>query len=303
MYRQTNLDNSFQLRNPTEMGYLSNDKYPTQNEEYLGKYICVRHKTQSNQMLNQRFHIPAVTYDEYIYPENSGRRRFFQILRWDMEEPFRAILMNNSAEVIVTYTTQLENDLYDLGGSKMLEATKTRAGMKGYEYLILNQTYDPDLFFDRLFYEKVNYIGVQDEPYLGMKVWSEYDTDLSLEKDENTMLINRNKYGKLSEETMKRMVRMDPILYSLPEEIFNSYPYYYSWRDKSYADNSRRAINQGYIIRADKQGSVEPELVVMEVLSDNSVRFVTQHEARFFYNTEDMRTRDVYELVRSYVDK
>lgn len=302
MYRQTNLDNSFQLRNPTEMGYLSNDKYPTQNEEYLGKYICVRHKTQYNQMLNQRFHIPAITYDEYIYPENSGRRRFFQILRWDMEEPFRAILMNNSAEVIVTYTTQLENDLYDLTDSKMLAATITRAEMKGYEYLILNETSDPDLFFDKLYYEKVNFIGIQDEPYLGMEVRTEYDIDLSLEKDDR-MLQNRNIYNKLSNDTMKQMIRRNPILYSMPEEIFNSYPYYYSWRDKSYADNSRRAINKGYIIRADKQGSVEPELVVMEVLDDNSVRFVTQHEARFFYNTENMDTQDVYNLVRRYINK
>lgn len=302
MYRQTNLDNSFQLRNPTEMGYLSNDKYPTQNEEYLGKYICVRHKTQYNQMINQRFHIPAVTYDEYIYPENSGRRRFFQILRWDMEEPFRAILMNNSAEVIVTYTTQLENDLYDLTDSNMLAATMTRAEMKGYEYLILNETSDSDLFFDKLYYEKVNFIGIQDEPYLGMEVRSEYDIDLSLEKDDR-MLQNRNIYNKLSNDTMKQMIKRNPILYSMPEEIFNSYPYYYSWRDKSYADNSRRAINKGYIIRADKQGSVEPELVVMEVLDDNSVRFVTQHEARFFYNTENMDTQDVYNLVRRYINK
>lgn len=302
MYRQTNLDNSFQLRNTTEMGYLSNDKYPTQNEEYLGKYICIRHKTEYNQMLNQRFHIPEGDFDEYIYPENSGRRRFFQILRWDTEEPFRAILMNNSGEVIVTYTTQLENDLYDLIGSRIYNATTTRAGMKDYEYLVLNRTYDPDLFFDKLYYEKVNFIGIQDEPYLGLQVWSEYDTDLSLEKNDQ-MLQNRNKYGKLSESTMKQMVRRNPKLYSLPEEIFNSYPHYYSWRDKSYADNSRRAINKGYIIRADKQGSVEPELVVMEVLADDSVRFVTQHEARFFYNTDNMITRDPLELVRRYINK
>ena len=302
MYRQTNLDNSFQLRNTTEMGYLSNDKYPTQNEEYLGKYICVRHKTEYNQMLNQRFHIPEGDFDEYIYPENSGRRRFFQILRWDNEEPFRAILMNNSGEVIVAYTTQLENDLYDLVGSRIYNATTTRARMKDYEYLVLNRTYDPDLFFDKLYYEKVNFIGIQDEPYLGLQVWSEYDTDLSLEKNDQ-MLQNRNKYGKLSESTMKQMVRRNPKLYSLPEEIFNSYPHYYSWRDKSYADNSRRAINKGYIIRADKQGSVEPELVVMEVLSDDSVRFVTQHEARFFYNTDNMITRDPLELVRRYINK
>ena len=303
MYRQTNLDNSFQLRNPSEMGYLSNDKYPTQNEDYLGKYICVRHKTEYNQMLNQRFHIPEGDYDDYIYPENSGRRRFFQILRWDTEEPFRAILMNNSGEVIVAYTTQLENDLYDLMGSKMYKASLIRAQMKGYNYLVINQTYDNDLFFDKLYYEKVNFIGIQDEPYLGMEVWSEYDTDLSLEKDTERMLDNRNKYGKLSKETMKEMIRRDPILYSMPDEIFNSYPYYYSWRDKSFADNSRRAINKGYIIRADKQGSVEPELVVMEVLEDGSVRFVTQHEARFFYNTDNMETQDVLTLVRRYVNK
>jgi len=302
MYRQTNLDNSFQLRNTTEMGYLSNDKYPTQNEEYLGKYICVRHKTEYNQMLNQRFHIPEGDFDEYIYPENSGRRRFFQILRWDTEEPFRAILMNNSGEVIVTYTTQLENDLYDLVGSRIYNATTTRAKMKDYEYLVLNRTYDPDLFFDKLYYEKVNFIGIQDEPYLGLQVWSEYDTDLSLEKNDQ-ILQNRNKYGKLPESTMKQMVRRNPKLYSLPEEIFNSYPHYYSWRDKSFADNSRRAINKGYIIRADKQGSVEPELVVMEVLSNDSVRFVTQHEARFFYNTDNMITRDPLELVRRYINK
>lgn len=302
MYRQTNLDNSFQLRNVTEMGYLSNDKYPAQNEEYLGKYICVRHKTEYNQMLNQRFHVPEGDYDDYIYPENRGRRRFFQILRWDTEEPYRAILMNNSGEIIVAYSSQLEHDLYDLMDSRIYNATITRAEMKNYDYLVINETTDTDLFFDRLYYEKVNYIGIQDEPYLGLEVWTEYDTDLSLEKDDR-MLQNRNKYGKLSEETMAQMVKRNPILYSLPDEIYNSYPYYYSWRDKSFADNSRRAINKGYIIRADKQGSIEPELVVMEVLPDESVRFVTQHEARFFYNTDNMVTQDPLELVRRYINK
>lgn len=302
MYRQTNLDNSFQLRNVTEMGYLSNDKYPAQNEEYLGKYICVRHKTEYNQMLNQRFHVPEGDYDDYIYPENRGRRRFFQILRWDTEEPYRAILMNNSGEIIVAYSSRLEHDLYDLMDSRIYNATITRAEMKNYDYLVVNETTDADLFFDRLYYEKVNYIGIQDETYLGLEVWTEYDTDLSLEKDDR-MLQNRNKYGKLSKETMAQMVKRNPILYSLPDEIYNSYPYYYSWRDKSFADNSRRAINKGYIIRADKQGSIEPELVVMEVLPDESVRFVTQHEARFFYNTDNMVTQDPLELVRRYINK
>lgn len=302
MYRQMNLDNSFQLRNTTEMGYLSYDKYPAQLQEYIGKYICVRHKTEYNQMLNQRFHIPEGDFDDYIYPENKGRRRFFQILRWDTEEPFRAILMNNSGEVIVTYTTQLENDLYDLVDSRIYNATMKRAEMKNYSYLVLNETNDADLFFEKLFYEKVNYIGIQDEPYLGLEVWTEYDTDLSLDKNEQ-MLQNRNKYGKLPEETMEIMIKRNPILYSLPEEIFNSYPYYYNWREKSFADNSRRAINKGYVIRADKQGSVEPEAVVMEVLDDGSVRFVTQHEARFFYNMDDMITHDPLELVRRYINK
>ena len=117
------------------------------------------------------------------------------------------------------------------------------------------------------------------------------------------MLQNRNKYGKLSKETREEMIKRDPILYSMPEEIFNSYPYYYSWRDKSFADNSRRAINKGFIIRADKQGSVEPEVVVMEVMDNRTVRFVTQHEARFFYDTEEMETNNPLELVRRYINK
>lgn len=301
MFKQTNLDNSFQIRNSSEMGYLSHDKYPTQNTEYIGKYICVRHKTQYNQMLNQRFHIPERVYDEYIYPENSGRRRFFQILRWDTEEPFRAILINDSGEVLVAYTTDLEESLYDLVGSKIHISTISRAEKYGYDYLVINETDDPDLFFDKLFYEKTNQFNVQDERYLGIEVWSEYDADLSLKRDVS-VLDYKNKYD-LSDETMKIMIKRDPILYSMPDEIFKSFPYYYNLREKSYADNARRAINRGYVIRADAHGSVDPEFVVMEVMEDNSVRFVTQHEARFFYNEEVMETRDVYSLVREYINK
>jgi hypothetical protein len=177
----------------------------------------------------------------------------------------------------------------------------SRAEKYGYNYLVINETDDPDLFFDKLFYEKTNQFNVQDERYLGIEVWSEYDADLSLKRDAS-VLDYKNKYD-LSDETMKVMIKRDPILYSMPDEIFKSFPYYYNLREKSYADNARRAINRGYVIRADAHGSVDPEFVVMEVLEDNSVRFVTQHEARFFYNEELMETQDVYSLVREYINK
>ena len=153
IYRQTNNENGYQLRNLTERGYLSHDRYPEQNMEFIGKVLLIRHKNTYLQEINQRFHIPEGYYDDYIYPENSGLRNiFFRIVRWDMSEPHRAILINKYWHVIVTYTTELEENLYDLRGSMILSATLSAAKRKGLDYLVLNETDDPDLFFDKLYY-------------------------------------------------------------------------------------------------------------------------------------------------------
>lgn len=313
LYRQLNFENGYQYRNDNERGYLSHDKYPVQNTDYIGKYICIRYKSEYHEEINQRFHIPSGYYDSYIYPENSGLRNiFFRILRWDTEEPFRAILINTLGEVIVAYTTELEEHLYDLTDSMILTATQSRAENKGYEYLILNETDDADLFFDRLYYEKVKLYGKQREELIGLQVWTEYEKDFALPRSADVLKYKNNHQYKLSDETKEEMIRRNPVLfaYSFTDEIFDSFPYHYNPHEKGKIDDSRRAINRAIVIRADYSDCIEPEYVVMELLETGKVRFVTQHEANLYYlveNIEENHTIEqpfdftpVYNIVSNY---
>ena len=288
IYRQTNNENGYQLRNLTERGYLSYDRYPKQKTDYLNKYILIRYKSEYYQELNQRFHIPEGYYDDYIYPENSGLRNlFFRIIRWDETEPFRAILINKLGHVIVTYTYELEESIYDLNDSMILKATESYCNRKNLDYLKLNETDDPDLFFDKLYYEKVKVYPVQKESMIGLRVYSEYDNDLKLDRSEDVLQYKNRKKFKLSEIEIWEMIERNPKLYGLTDEVICSFPSYYNPHIKTKIDESRRAINIGYVIRADVHDYIEPEFVVMEYLSD-SIRFVTQHEANFFYRIEDL---------------
>lgn len=302
LYRQTNNENSYQVRNTTEIGYLSHDKYPAQNTDYIGKWLCVRYKNEEYKEVNQRFHIPEGYYDDYIYPENSGLRNiFFRIIRWDLEEPFRAMLINTFGQVLVTYTDKLKNDLYDLTDSKILKATQNCARRKGIEYLILNETDDPDLFFDKLYYEDVKVYPLQDSKFISLKVWSEYDKDLYESRELDVLQYKNNNNYKLSKETMEEMIKRNPILYELPESIYDSFPYYYNPHEKGKIDDSRRAINTGYVIRADYDDYISPEFVVLEELGNQKIRFVTQHEANFYYCIDDLdKPKDFTKLSEIY---
>lgn len=285
MYRQTNDENSFQVRNSSERGYLSHDKYPEQKEEYLGKYICLRYKPYMSQEVNNRFKVPTCReYKYYIYPEKTGRQTFFEILRWDNEEPFRAILMSTRGEVICSYTTLLEEQLYDLVPSVIYSGTLETAAKKNYDYLVLNETDDKVLFFNKLYNEHVHLFPKQDLRLLGVEVISQYDKDLSLPKTTEGVINVQNDH-RFTTEMKAQMDRMNPLLYCMPQELYESYPHWYDVHEPTYIDNPIRAINHGYIIRADIQGSVEPELVVMEVLKNGKLRFVTQYDAVFYYKT------------------
>lgn len=295
MYRQTNDENSFQVRNTTDVGYLSHDKYPAQKEEYLGKYICLRYKSYISQEINNRFKVPTCKeYMFYAYPEKTGIQTFFEILRWDTEEPFRAILMSTRGEVICTYTKLLEEQLYDLVPSIIYNSTLEQAAEKNITYQTLNETDNKILFFNKLYNEKIHLYPEQDIRLLGVEVISEYDTDLSLPKNTEGVINKKNDH-RFTAEMKAQMDKMDPLLYCMPEEIYRSYPHWYDVHEPSYIDNPIRAINHGYIIRADIQGSIEPELVVMEVLKNNTLRFVTQYEARFYYQTgTEKKVHDIH---------
>lgn len=292
MIRQTNNENGFYVRNTTDNGYLSHDKYPSQKTSYVGKYICLRYRSYLEQEPNNRFRIPTLKkYKDYNYPKQSGRRTFFKILRWDLVEPYRVILMSTRGEIIVTKTSLLESELYDLIGSEIYEGTIEEAIKKGYEYLLLNIAVDEALFFEKLSAETCHLYPRQDERLLGVEVISQYQNDLSLPKDTEGVINIKNDYT-FTPQMKAKMIEMNPRLFGVPDELFQSFPHLHNTYSQSYENNPIRAFNKGYIIRADLQGSgLDPQLVVMEVLED-SVRFVTQAEAKFYYNADEVRTKE-----------
>jgi hypothetical protein len=108
---------------------------------------------------------------------------------------------------------------------------------------------------------------------------------------------NKFEFTNRMSDTMKKM---DGNLHSTPEELLKSYPYLYNIHSTTTIDTPRRTKNEGIIIRADIN-TPEPQLVVMEFVNDNEVRFMTQEESRFYFYTEN--TPEEYSIIDTIKEK
>lgn len=259
------------LYNRTELRYISSEKYPEQDKRYLGKYINVRYTNHGYVAFgyHSRLYI-----NKNIFPSfrcwGADKEVKFKIVRFDKIEPNRVILINDMNEVLVADSNIIKEYLYYPGY------------VKNEDMVDLEYAPDWDTFNDKYIMEKIYYIGVQNDDYLGRVVFTEYLEDL-MKYDSFTNVLMPELREKTFEKIKEQLILGNPKLGVMPDCILKSYPAYYNRHDHDLVDVPMRTINTGVVIRADINGN---HFVVMEILEDGTKRYITESEGFFYYEAE-----------------
>ena len=190
------------------------------------------------------------------------------------------------------------------------------------EYISPSSTLDEWDFFSKYNDTFIHKYPIQDESLLGMPVFTEYYNDLFSMKstevedmqedimdEDNNILIEtedgltvysdkqsesydggeihytRPNQFIFTDRMQKQQLLNNSRLANLPKEIYMSFVHYYNIYSQSITDIPRRPVNLGIIVRADLDNDTHSQIVVMEFLDENNVRFVTNDECRIYYNT------------------
>ena len=320
MLRLVNDTNGFTDRYTTNMGIITPDYYPPQDTRYVGYWTTLRFRSEYDytDFVNNRFFIePKKKFDPEVYNyKNDGEIHYFQVLRFDLEAPFKAILCTERNEVIVTDTQTLQSiiDLESLFLAKNIVAMR----LKGRKYVSFNVVQDENEFFDSYRNEEVHIYPIQNDEMFGLPVMIEYDKDLDKDHSYNEANLHTfvdpqgneivyrdgegwryvdngdefsgvptywwNNQFPYTERMTAAQIERNRLLGAYPVSVLRSFEHYYNVHAKSIVDKPRRHKTLGVIIRIDVNAT-EPEVVVMEFLDTGYVRFICQDEARFFYNT------------------
>lgn len=253
---------------------LSHNRYPKQDIDKIGKIILLRFKDEFG--LNNRIFVDTIRYPMKNY-KNSGTPTYFLILRYDLEDPFKIILMSDSGKIIVSNKETIENISYPPGYTPKFITSENVSDFIDKKEFFFTPEIDMVSFLKKYENEFVHQYKIQDYNILGNVCYTEYYTDLlKTEADKNILSPSRE---KTFNELKKQLLEENPDLDIFPDEILKSFPIYYNQRNQSYIDKPLRVINNGIIIRVDNDSN--GELVVAENIK-NKIRFVTAQEA-FIY--------------------
>lgn len=297
MIRSVNNYTGFHDRFDTNRHYISDNKYPVQDLEFLGKYTTLRFKHEPQQVVFNRFIIPLKEYEEYYSGINTNMiPRFFKIFRFDAEKPNKAILISTHGEVIVTSTDKLK-ELLDLKDAKFYTIVLEEAEFMEYPYAHFNEPVtDPQEFFNEYNNEFVNIYPTQNNFLFGKKCYIEFEESLDLDKSVVDIHLENN--HEFTPEMRERLIKGDNRLANIEDKYLDNYPYRYDVHGQSDVDVPRRNTQQGFIIRSDN-ASPDPYVVIMET-SGLYGRFYCDDEAYLYVDTEnDEICTDVNTLVNS----
>ena len=227
---------------------LTSDFYPEQNLNFLNKLLFIPYRDENTVNLYFRLCIHKSQHPEFTgrsgYPDN-----FTKVLRFDLGEPYKAILVDKNNYIIVADTRELlkytvypgyEYDSY-----------------RGFSEAEMNMTHDWGTFNEEYNNEKIWTVHVQNGSFLAQPAYVEYFKDLFTDK---TSIIAPDSY--------------DP---TLPD----------ARRQSDKLNTPYRATERGYVIRADENGN-EAEIVVMVENPETHIRkYILGSEAYFYINTEE----------------
>lgn len=230
---------------------LSHSKYPTQNDNVVGKLLFVPYRNENGVSLNYRLYIPKTMY-RHFEGISGPYDNFTKVLRFDMEEPYVAILVDEEDYIIVGDSRVMLN-------YKLYPNYKYTEDYRGFSEAHLDtMTKTWDEFNEAYNQERLLDIHVQNQTYLGYPVYVEYFNDL------------------LDDDFRENILPPDKIDYAGTKR-FNS----------SYLNKPFRASERGYVIRADESGT-EAEIVVMCIDEETGKRkYLLGSEAYFYIKFTD----------------
>lgn len=302
MYRSINDMTGFADRYDNNRMIMSIDDYPEQATEYLGKYITLRYYDRPDQTIVSRFAIPY--HMRQRHPEcqkNSEFQKYFRVVRYDLTEPYKVILVSENSDVVITDNNYMES-LYDLDGSVFYIRALKYCERKGYEYLQMNTPLtSEDEFFEHYINEPVLYSSVKNDDLFGREVYISFEKDML--NGVGTDIKNTKETFELTDEMVERIRRThkNEAVSRLDKDKyihnFKSYPYYHNIHEESYTDNAYKSTCTGTIIRADTD--YECRQIVVMTLTSTTPRYICIDEAKFVFDTseEPNRDLDVYDLV------
>lgn len=230
---------------------LSSSKYPTQNTNIINKLLFVPYRDENQVLLNYRLYIP-----DTLYPQFNGHSgpydNFTKVLRFDMEEPYVAILVDENDYIIVADSRELLN--YKLYPG--YQYTKDFRGFTEAHLDTMTETWSE--FNEAYNAERIWDIHVQNWTYVGVKVYVEYFDDI-LHKPHDFNILEP-----------------DPIDHDLSKRM-----------NRDFLNRPLRTSETGYVIRADENGN-EGSIVVMVINEETGERkYVLGTEAFFYFKSTD----------------
>ena len=226
---------------------LSTDYYPEQNLNFLNKLLFVPYRDENQVTTNFRLYIPKNLRGNFD-GKSGPWDNFTKVLRFDLGEPYKAVLVDKNDYIIVADTRKLLKYTVYPGYDSF----------RGYPEADMNMTETWEEFNEEYNSEKMWIIHVQNPEFLGQPVWIEYYKDI-IDKEYDWSDIHK--------------------------EYVHDHPDARYQFDK--LNMPLRAKQRGYIIRADENGT-EAEIVVMVEDEETDTRkYILGSEAFFYLNTDE----------------
>lgn len=276
-------------KNKNVMSYTGAFGYPIQDTNAVGKYIAINFYDFCNQSYNFRVKFPNAIYEEYqdiipnIYNKKENLPVIFEIVRFDITAPYRAILVSIYGHVIVTTTEEINNILYyDTSYCNNIKSKIESLGKQMYINIITTSEED---FINEFSEEKMHIYPAQYDEIFGKRVYIEFDNDLeSIDYKDTVYPVEKNKY-EFTDEMYEEVIERDVSLKNKSRKEIESYPVYYNTHSQSFMNDSLRSMEIGYIIRLDINDP-DGQVVVMSTDSFGR-RYYCLDEAKFYYDTEN----------------
>ena len=284
------LNNRYNNQYLLNIDHIDHELYPEQDYRFINKYIMVKWVDIKNKLFYERVNLSSVFFNdihEYIIDnfnkDNYNSNMYFKILRYDrVTNPNRGIvIMINEYNKVLCTTV----DMMELIFNPVIIKMATDERIDTDNIVELPEERDIRLFLNKYKSEPLFPYNIQREELLGKIVFTEYIRDIkNFNKSSN--MFNKVNSKKPFEKIKEQLIIANPKLKLMPDCILRSFPHYYSRRDKDLMDIPRRAINTGVVIRCDELSSPVDRTIVVELLEDGTKRYVTDHEAYIYYDSD-----------------
>ena len=229
---------------------LTSKFYPEQNLNFLNKLLFVPYKDENSISLNFRLYI-AKKYFPQFDGKSGHSDNFTKVLRYDLDAPYKAILVDTHNRIIVGDTREMNKYRIYPG--------YTYDSYKGFTEAEMPMTETWDEFNEEYNQEKIWTVHVQNQSYIGQPVYVEYFKDI------------------ITRESGESIIPAEYVSREHPEARYQF--------DK--LNKPLRCSQKGYIIRADENGN-EAEIVVMVEDPETNIRkYILGSEAYFYMKTDE----------------